>query len=147
MKNSNQKGITLIALMVTVIITLILASIGTYEGIQAITNAKENKYKSELGMIQHTILERYAEYKVTKNPNILLGTEVEYSSVLSLANEIGVTELRATSNYYELTPENLAKMGVKEAKDTYIVNYTTGEVINKTIKTTPSGDVLYTYAK
>lgn len=40
-----EKGITLIALTVTVIILLILASITTYPGISTIKSSKLNKYK------------------------------------------------------------------------------------------------------
>ena len=45
--------------------------------------------------------------------------------------------------YYTLTPDDFIKLGITEVNDTYIVNYSTGEVYNNTTKTTVSGDILY----
>lgn len=57
MKKTNEKGITLITLVITVIILLILASVGITSGKQTIDMAKYNQFKSELTTIQTKINE------------------------------------------------------------------------------------------
>ena len=41
----------------------------------------------------------------------------------------------------------LKELGIEKETNTFIVNYKTGEVINKTQKVTKAGRALYTYAK
>ena len=57
MKKTNEKGITLITLVLTIIILLILASIGITSGNQTIDMAKYNQFKSELTTLQTKINE------------------------------------------------------------------------------------------
>ena len=44
---------------------------------------------------------------------------------------------------YELNPNKLALLGIEDAEHTYIVNYKTGEVYNKTKQTDYEGKLLY----
>lgn len=137
-----NKGITLVALVITIVVLLILASVTIYSGTNATKMAQSNTLMIELDMVQHAILERYSEYSLTQNENILVGTEIEYSEVNEIADSIGVT-LKATEGYYQLEPSELSDLGISDAVDTYIVNYQTGEVINKSQLETQSGYVLY----
>ena len=140
-----NKGITLVALVITIVVLLILASVTIYSGTSATKMAQSNTLMVELDMVQHAILERYSEYSLTQNENILVGTEIEYSEVNEIADSIGVT-LKATEGYYQLEPSELSDLGISDAVDTYIVNYQTGEVINKSQLKTQSGYVLYVSA-
>lgn len=45
--------------------------------------------------------------------------------------------------YYEITPEDLDKMGIADAKYNYIVNYKTKEVYNSTKKINKNNELLY----
>lgn len=65
MKNKilNNKGITLVALIITIIVLLILTSVATYSGIEAIENSKYTKFKSELKIMQTYINNWYEECK------------------------------------------------------------------------------------
>ena len=47
---NSAKGITLIALIVTIIVILILASVGTYNGIEAVKTAQLNKFMINIKM-------------------------------------------------------------------------------------------------
>ena len=50
--------------------------------------------------------------------------------------------------YYAINSSKVRELGFTNEDNTeYIVNYLTGEVINKTIATTSEGEVLYTYAR
>lgn len=141
----NNKGITLVALTITIILLLILASVTLYNGGDSIKVSKSNSLKAQLELVQHAILERYAEYNITKNENEFVGTEITRQEAQTVANRISVT-LKGEGTYYRLTPEELGALGVQEKEDTYIVNYQTGEVLNETETKTPLGDVLYTSA-
>ena len=86
--NRNNRGITLIALTITIIVLLIIAAVTIGGGNESIKMSKSNKLLAELDMVQHACLERYAEYKLTKNSRLLVGNEVGYNYARSLASDI-----------------------------------------------------------
>ena len=57
----NEKGVTLIALAVMIIVIVIIASVTVYSGTNSIQNAKQRRLKVELDMVQHAVLENYME--------------------------------------------------------------------------------------
>lgn len=61
-----NKGVTLIALVVTVIVLLILASIGTYSGLDTVRSSKYYEAISELKIMQAKVNEIYEENKTSK---------------------------------------------------------------------------------
>lgn len=157
MISRNNKGITLIALVITIVVLLIIASISIIGGIEGAKTAAENKLLTELDMVQHAVLERYTKVCVTKEA--VPGTPKTITDVNIIAegidlkgqeyddNEINESDIGTYKYYYELDLDDLKKLGITNAKDTYIVNYSTGEVFNETTPKTPSGKTLYTYAK
>lgn len=52
MKDSKEKGITLVALVTMIVLLIILASIGTYTGTKVIKSAKFSQFKNELKVLQ-----------------------------------------------------------------------------------------------
>ena len=163
MNKRKNKGITIIALTITIIILLIIASVSISIGINSIRDSKENLKLSELNMIQQAVLENYTKYKTTKNEMYILGEKVSYSDMQNLINEMNSQtstteniELKVTDYtsetldismyYYELSQEDLEKMEIDNVDETYIVNFSTGEVINKTLLITGKGKPLYTYS-
>ena len=114
-------------------------------------------------MVQQAVLENYTKYKTTNNDIYILGNQVSYSDMQTLISEINSKNttgenitlkvsdytsgaLDISIYYYELSQEDLEKMGISDTDETYIVNFSTGEVINKTLKVTGSGKPLYTHA-
>lgn len=163
MKNlKNEKGITLAALTITIILLFIIASVGTYSGIEALRSANEESQISELGMLQHVVLENYSKYLITHNiEKYIVGKPLSYSEVKTIINEIDSsislkvndydneeeTETKKVKTYYLLENTHLEKISINQVESgEYIVNYKTGEVINKSVKKTRSGKPLYTYA-
>lgn len=151
----NEKGITLIALAVMIVVLLIIAGvgIGASSGSRSqIKMSKSNIATAELSQIQQIVLETYVKSEQTHNSNYLIGTVISYSEAESALAEID-TGLSLTINsaedatgeksYYRLEPNDLDELGIKEATDTYIVNYSTGEVLNITTKYTATGEALY----
>ncbi len=154
-----ENGITLIALAITIIVLMIILSIGTYSGINSLKEAKEDKLLSELGMMQQVILENYTKYLMLKDNTYIIGTKLEYEEVQNVISEInkkstetvslklsGYTSAGDAEYYYRLSPEDYALMGLSDMEDTYIVNYKTGEVINESVQTTITGKPLYLYS-
>ena len=167
----NNKGITLIALAITIIVLIIIASVGTYTGSQAIKDSKEQTLLAEIGILQQAVLENYTKYITTGNDMYILGKDKDrksltFAEMQTLVNSINskITDGAAItlksnnydledkfgieSYYYELSEKDLKEMDVSTSKDTvFIVNFATGEVINKTDQVTKSGKPIYVYAQ
>ena len=163
MNKRKNKGITIISLTITIILLLIIASVTISIGLNSLKDSKENLKLSELNMVQQAVLENYTKYKTTNNDIYILGNQVSYSDMQTLISEINSKNttgenitlkvsdytsgaLDISIYYYELSQEDLEKMGISDTDETYIVNFSTGEVINKTLKVTGSGKPLYTHA-
>ena len=145
----SEKGVTLISLTVTIIVLMILTGVGIISVYFGIKDFKDNALKSELGVVRQVVVEQYQKAKAVnklkienEEVNFFAGSKITDSSKLGFnpANE----EFKYQEDYYyELTPDDLEKLGAKDAKYTYIVNYKTGEVYNETIKKYSTGKVLY----
>lgn len=142
-------GVTLVALIITVILLLIISGISITGTLRGHKETKEASQISELNMIQHAILERYTKAQLTKEE--LPGTTITEDDVKTIIGEInGITGEDITlkgKEYKELSISDLEKLGVTNEEDTFIVNYKTGEVINATKKVTESGKALYVYSR
>lgn len=154
MQIKSTSGVTLTMLAIMVLVIGIIAGVSVYYGSNEIANSKEDKLLSEVQIVNQAVYEAYISYTKTQNDSYLVGEKLSKSSAESIASSMGVTlvsipstyEEDALSYYYRLTPENLNKIGIEEAKDTYIVNYLTGEVMNESVLKTASGKPLYTYS-
>ena len=87
-KIKTQKGITLVSLIITIIILLIISSIGINFGINGINSTKDSKLEAELNMVQHAILEQYTKYKTTKDMVYLVGNKVSDEQSRQITEEL-----------------------------------------------------------
>jgi len=167
MKNivKEKKGITLIALVITIIVLLIISgvSIGQLTGNNSsLTQSKDKTASSELVKIQQAVMETYLKYKQLGNATVLKGTKMTYNEALEDFNTLGSSESLKLEEpyseidgtdpglvYYQVGPDELKKMGLENIhrKDKYVINYSTGEVFNISQKKISNGDALYIYAK
>ena len=146
-----EEGITLVSLVITVIVLIILAGVGVYAGVQSIREASSDKLESELGMVQHAVFQQYYSYTVSKDGKYIVGEPVNISEIDAIESEMGITmqkgeeieNLPIAEKYYRLTPTLLESIGIEGSEDTYIVDYSTGEVLNETVKKTITGVMLY----
>lgn len=149
MNKRENKGITLVALVITIVVLIIIAGISITGTITRKDNTEEYIQFSELDMVKHAILERYTKAQLTKEK--LPGTTIEISEVQSIINEINTISGESVNlkgeEYKQLSQSDLKKLGIEDETDIFIVNYNTGEVINKTQKVTKSGKALYTYSR
>ncbi|MBP3831716.1 MAG: BspA family leucine-rich repeat surface protein [Clostridia bacterium] len=63
----NNKGITLVSLVITIIVLLILASVFIYSGVNTVRYTKYNKAKSEISVVQTNVNSWYQELKNVEN--------------------------------------------------------------------------------
>ena len=155
----DEKGITMVALVMTIIVMLILAGITINLGKNGIKESKENAMLSEVGMIQNAVLQRKTKVDLTSeeypgqnldDAGINLDNLISEINSKKSSEEESVTRKDAeNTDYYLLSNSNngLQELGITNAEDEYIVNYKTGEVINYTPKVNNSGKPLYVYAK
>lgn len=137
MKVKNNKGITLIALTITIIILLILASITIYSGKESIKKAQLESLKTNMLLIKAKAKE-YVEQASFKNgvnkseiseeaKNELKGEEVNASDYSKQNIIINGGEI-----LYKLTSDNLKEMGLKDIKlgsnEEYLVKYNIKDV-------------------
>ena len=160
----NEKGITLIALMITIIVLFIILGISlrSKNGIKdEMYNSEDEAFKAQLQGIQHLVLETYVKYKQTGNENVFVGTEITWSSANSYLDEINSAsgqsitlkendydenDVEQETKYYSLSTEDLRLLGIEKDTESYVVNYETGEVFNISKKVTNSNEALYIFA-
>lgn len=144
-----NNGITLVALVITVILLVIITSISITGTIKSQKETKESSQFSELSMIQHAILERYTKSQLTKEE--LPGITINISEVKVITDKMsldtGENITLKGEEYKRLNKADLQELGITGEADSYIVNYSTGEVINETIKVTESKKALYIYSR
>ena len=138
-----NKGITLITLIITIIVLLILASVSLYVGSGSIKTAKSNSKVAELEMVQHAVLEKHSQYVLTKNDDLIVGEKITSEEELHAIEDKIDTALKFVGDYYRLNPSDLKYLGITNTDDTYVVNYETGETLNETKGKTDLGEILY----
>ena len=147
----NEKGITLIALAVMMIVMVIILSITTYSGISSVKESSRKKLTSELEIVQHAVLEVYTKYQIFNDISYLVGDKIqsindiptEYRDSLKVKNIAFSSNNRTESSYYKLDENKLKDIIKEESNYQYIVCYKTGEVMNITVKKTSNGELLY----
>ena len=96
-------------------------------------------------MVQHAVLQRKTQTDLTKTEyDDLPGTNISKSEVQSIANNVDLKG--EDGDYKQLDTSALKELGITNTEDTYIVNYKTGEVINKD-KFDTFDKKLYIYSK
>lgn len=151
-KVKQNQGITLIALVITIIILLIIASVSIGGSKISGKESKDKVLLSELNMVQHAALERETKVLMTGEnyPGVPYNTVTEAQTAVGIEITLQDTSINSKtgkSNYYLLDSTELLELGIKNTKDEYIINYKLGEVINKTQLKTSEGELLYLRAK
>ena len=137
MKVKNNKGITLIALTITIIILLILASITIYSGKESIKKAQLESLKTNMLLIKAKAKE-YVEQASFKNGvnKSEISEEAKNELKGKEANASDYSKQNITINWgeilYKLTSDNLKEMGLKDVKlgsnEEYLVKYNIKDV-------------------
>lgn len=154
----DDKGITLAALVITIIVLLIIGGVSIYTGISSMKDAEDGILISEMEQVKNFIGQSYFNYLKTEDESFFVGTEISDSEVIALIQPRTIITIpeeyyidsntkKPIARFRTLNQEQLESVGIEKCQNEYIVNYLTGEVINKTKKTTSRGDLLYTYIR
>jgi len=113
-----NNGITLIALVISIIILIILAGISISGTIRGQDETEEGVQIIELNIVQHAILERNTKAQLTKES--LPGTIIEKTEVQKIIEEMNSISgeninLKGTE-YKQLNKEDLEKLGIIDIK-------------------------------
>lgn len=131
----NEHGITLTILVVTIIVILILASVGIYNSEYLVRDTKAKSIISNMYLVKGKVETIYEEYQFSANAELLIGTQVAQGEISLFPSKYGAVLDNNTKDFwYTWNKENLETVGLSpemlsndEVK--YIVNYATGEVI------------------
>ena len=148
--HTNSKGITLIALVITIIVLLILASVATYSGIDVIRSSKFTAFTTEMKIMQTEVNNLYNQWKngeiaideTTGNitntaDNSTIGKDLTYNSdVEDQANYVLVEVLSLGDNLSSLTgykyfdQETIQNLGIEAVEGEFFINIKTRNVVS-----------------
>lgn len=141
-----ESGITMLVLVITIIILAIISTILINYSVIGTNESKDKKLLANLEAVQHAVYERAEQYKLTEDESLLIGSSTNKPSQ-SIDWEKGGQYWSSTDRferYYTLNESQLKQLGVDNTTaNTYIVNYCTGEVYDKTNEKTSTGKILY----
>ncbi|MBR1373711.1 hypothetical protein IJ556_04585 [bacterium] len=137
----NQKGISLITLIVTIIVIIILAAIFiNYSFNNTLDSASFTRRVSEMSEVYDAIVQRGIEHKLDEDLYPYVGTKLTDAEP-QVVN--GVTY--GDGYYYIETKQQKTDLKLERVVNNYIANYETGEVVS-TIKIEYEGKDYYTLA-
>ena len=132
MKKINQKGITIVSLVITIIVLAILASITVYTGGNILKKTNLQNINTNMMLIQAKTKTIAEQAKFNKDTTSYKGqkiSELQGNSKISALVASGTIEDQ--EKYYLLSQDDLNRMGLEKIniEEGYIVNYDTDEVI------------------
>ena len=134
MKNiKNNKGITLMALVITIILLIILASIGTYSGIQVVKSAQFTAFSTELKIMQTQVNKLYEEKKNGNDDVDALGKTISSSSTTVQSNATKVfnaSGIRDTSDYKYFDTDTIKSLNIEGVEGEFFVNIDKRSVVS-----------------
>ena len=134
MKNiKNHNGITLMALVITIIILIILASIGTYSGIQVVKSAQFTAFSTELKIMQTQVNKLYEEKKNGNDDVDALGKTISSSSTTvqsHATNAFNASGITDTSNYKYFDTDTIKSLNIEGVEGEFFVNVDKRSVVS-----------------
>ena len=137
MKNitKDNKGITLITLVVTIIIMLILTSVTIYTGIDTYKSTQVNKFVTQMQLLQAKIDDLVETKTMEELNNIGLSavtTSQETNAIVTAFKQDEITTSDA-NKYKVFTKENVLEiLDVEDVDSNIIVNFETREIVSTT---------------
>ena len=123
-KLKNNNGISLLALIITIIVIIILASIVGVNMAKPTEKATIAKVLNEFIEVENAVAIQGKLAKVAGGNYRYYGISVE-----SMGKPYTINGITYSGNYYLLTKDDLVMLGINSAPREYLVNYETGDVI------------------
>lgn len=127
---NNQKGITLITLVITIIILIIITGVVTYSGLESINISQKTAFISELEMIQAKVNVIYEERKASLEKieyYNTIGQDISNLDLDGLTESLGET---SKEGFRLFKPTDLDKLGLDNINQEILINYDTREVVS-----------------
>ena len=123
----NNKGISMISLVITIVVLIIIAGVTIYYGgIQNIDEATNVDAYTEALNISDAVVSRGFFNRTNSAKYPFEGTPLTEDTAMEVNGKV------YGEGWYLLTPEDAAKLGLENIKKEYIINYLTGEVVSIT---------------
>lgn len=132
MKDSNEKGITLTTLVITIIVIAIIASVSVYVGTDIIKQANLQNVNTNMMLIQAKVKTISEQAKFNKDTSNYKGKKlIEVVGNKKIDELVSNNIIEDQEKYYLLSQDDLNEMGFEkiQIEDGYIVNYDTNEII------------------
>lgn len=129
---SNQKGITIISLMITVVVLIIITSATVYTGTSIIKKATLQTINTNMMLIKVKTKTIAEQAKFNKDTSNYKGTVIsDITGNKDIDKLLNNNIIEDTQKHYLLSKEDLTSMGLDkiDIEKGYIVNYETEEVI------------------
>ena len=132
MKKLNNNGITLMALVITIIILIILASIGTYSGIQVVKSAQFTAFSTELKIMQTQVNKLYEEKKNGNSDVDALGKTISSSTTVqsNATKAFNASGIRDTSDYKYFDTDTIKSLNIEGVEGEFFVNIDKRSVVS-----------------
>lgn len=127
---NNQKGITLITLVITIIILIIITGVVTYSGLESINISQKTAFISELEMIQAKVNVIYEERKASLEKieyYNTIGQDISNLDLDGLTESLGET---SKEGFRLFKQTDLDKLGLDNINQEILINYDTREVVS-----------------
>lgn len=128
----NQKGITLITLVITIVVMIIIAGVATYSGIESLGSAKATAFIQELEMIQAKVNVIYEKRKTNSEEKEYydkLGQDITVINEETLSQVLGES---SKEGFRYFSKKDLSSIDLDDIKQNVIINYDTCEVVSIT---------------
>ena len=123
----NEKGITIVTLVITIVIMIILAGVVTSNGIQSVKNAQKTVFISEMEMIQAKVNTIYEERK-SNNQNLEYYNNIGQDISVVDSNKITQVLGSSTEGFKYFSKEDLRKISLDNITQDVLINFDTREV-------------------
>lgn len=121
-----KKGLSLAVLIITILVMIILLGVIVINVDDVGEEAAAMKFLNDISMIETKVLVEQYNAGMAEN-YMFIGTALTQSNPITIGDTIYPY---GTSQWYLLNDNDLVNLGVKDIKGTYVVNYTTGDVVS-----------------
>ncbi len=122
----NKKGISLVVLIITIVVMIILVGIIAINVSDVGEEAAAMKFLNDISIIETKVM--MEQYNADTLDNyVLKGTRITASNPVTIGD---TTYPIGTGNWYMLDSNDIKNIGVKDVSGTFVVNYSTAQVIS-----------------
>ena len=119
----NNKGVTLVSVVIIVIALVIIASVSIISGLDILGNSKESKIEENLAAVKTVVNQISIKQSTAGVFTPAIGTIYGKPATEVLSGDAAIL-----SDWYILDEESLEQMGVEYIEEKYLVNYNDNEV-------------------